>query len=180
MKDGKFDSRTVNNYHNVRLAQLSVTLFCVEGLAHAMCKKGRNPVGGNPSVTFQESSVCATHSMKSNLSLPTKYNITNAHDLPKLRRSQLPPALYKLVVARIIREIRGEEGTANISPEAAVVEAVGVGGKQMCARSFTRSSMQELLELETSSALWAHILRPHRVSTLSASVVHLVCQYLHV
>jgi len=96
-------------------------------------------------VTFQESSVCATHSMKSNLSLPTKYNITNAHDLPKLRRSQLPPALYKLVVARIIREIRGEEGTANISPEAAVVEAVGVGGKQMCARSLLAAACRSSL-----------------------------------
>ena len=39
-------------------------------------------------------------------------------------------SVYRLVVARIIREIRGEEGTANISPEAAVAEAVGVGGSR--------------------------------------------------
>jgi hypothetical protein len=60
-------------------------------------------------------------------------------------------SVHRLVIARIVREIGGE-GTANISPEAAVAEAVDVGGKQICARSFTHGSAQELLELETSSA----------------------------
>jgi len=39
-------------------------------------------------------------------------------------------SVYRLVVARTVREIQGEKGTTNISPAAAVAEAVGVGGSR--------------------------------------------------
>jgi len=85
----------------------------------------RDSVGGNPSVTFQESSACATLSMKSNLNYQLSTTLRTLMICPN---SIVPAAasVHRLVVARIIREIGGE-GTVNISPEATVAEVVGVG-----------------------------------------------------
>jgi hypothetical protein len=59
--------------------------------------------------------------MKSNLSLSTEHTITNAHNLSKLRHASCGQHIQARR-RQEIREIRGEEGTANISPEAAVAE----------------------------------------------------------